>query len=174
MTQRRSRRGSVSLPLAVAIGIAAHVASAVMPRTGSRPLAALGLVVTAGGAVILAAAPDQASYGTDILPGLLAIGFGVGAVFPAVSVTAMSQVRHEQAGVAAGLLSTAHEIGAALGVAVLAAVAAIGNAATVSDVAAGYQDGFITAAVIALALAALAVVAVPSVKPEGTAQALAH
>jgi EmrB/QacA subfamily drug resistance transporter len=162
------------LPLAVAIGIAAHLASAVMPRTGSRLLAAGGLVITAVGGVILAAAPDQASYGTDILPGLVAIGFGVGLVFPAVSVTAMSHVRPEQAGVAAGLLSTAHEIGAALGVAVLAAVAAIGNAATPSDLAAGYQDGFITAAIIALGLAALAVVAVPSVKPEGAAKALAH
>jgi sugar phosphate permease len=86
----------------------------------------------------------------------------------------MSRVRPEQAGVAAGLLSTAHEIGAALGVAVLAAVAAIGNAAGASDLAAGYQDGFITAAVIALGLAALALVAVPSVKPERAAQAFAH
>jgi EmrB/QacA subfamily drug resistance transporter len=162
------------LPLAVAIGIGAHLASAVMPRTGSRLLAAGGLVITAGGGAILAAAPDQAAYATDLLPGLLAIGFGVGLVFPAVSVTAMSHVRPEQAGVAAGLLSTAHEVGAALGVAVLAAVAAIGDAAGTSDLAAGYQDGFVTATAIALALAALAVVAVPSVKPEGAAQALAH
>jgi hypothetical protein len=86
----------------------------------------------------------------------------------------MSHVRPDHAGVAAGLLSTAHEVGAALGVAVLAAVAAIGNAATASDLAAGYEDGFITAAVVALGLAALAVVAVPSVKPEGAVRALAH
>jgi MFS family permease len=162
------------LPLAVAIGIGAHLASAVMPRAGSRLLATVGLAITAAGGLLLAAAPDQASYGANILPGLLAIGFGVGLVFPAVSVTAMSHVRPEQAGVAAGLLSTAHEIGAALGVAVLAAVAAIGNHATASDLAAGYQDGCITAAIVALGLAALAVVAVPSVRPEGAAQAFAH
>jgi EmrB/QacA subfamily drug resistance transporter len=162
------------LPLAFAIGIAAHLASATMPRTGSRALAAAGLVLTAAGGLLLAAAPDRASYVADILPGLLAIGFGVGLVFPAVSVTAMSNVEPHQAGLAAGVLSTAHEVGAALGVAVLAAVAAIGDAASHASVAAGYQDGFIAAAGIALVLAAVAVLAVPSVKPEGRAQAMAH
>jgi EmrB/QacA subfamily drug resistance transporter len=162
------------LPLAVSIGLSAHFASTVMPRTGSRPLAAAGLVLTAAGGLLLAAAPDRASYLPDILPGLLAIGFGTGLVFPAVSVTAMSEVQPHQMGLAAGVLSTAHEIGAALGVAVLAAVAAIGGAASHAGLAAGYEDGFIAAAIIALALAAIAVVAVPSVKPEGAAQAMAH
>jgi EmrB/QacA subfamily drug resistance transporter len=162
------------LPLAVAIGIAAHIASSVMPRTGSRVLVAGGLALTAAGALLLAAAPDHAGYAADILPGLLVIGFGVGLVFPGVSVTAMSRVEPQQAGLAAGVLSTAHELGAALGVAVLAAVAAIDNAASQASVAAGYQDGFVAAAVIAVALAVLAVIAVPTVKPEGGVQAMAH
>jgi EmrB/QacA subfamily drug resistance transporter len=162
------------LPLAFSIGIGAHVASAVMPRSGSRVLAAAGLVLTAIGGVLLAVAPDRAAYAADILPGLLAIGFGVGMVFPAVSVTAMSRVEAHQAGLAAGVLSTAHEVGAALGVAVLAAVAAIGGAATDAGVAAGYEDGFLAVAGIALALAAMAVVAVPSVRPGAHAHAMAH
>ena len=162
------------LPLAFAIGIGAHLASSVMPRTGSRALAAIGLVLAAIGGLLLAAAPDEASYAAELLPGLLAIGFGVGLVFPAVSVTAMSQIEPEQAGLAAGVLSTAHEIGAALGVAVLAAVAAIGSAAGQASLAAGYEDGFIAAAGIALVLAVVAVLAVPSVRPEGAAQAMAH
>jgi EmrB/QacA subfamily drug resistance transporter len=162
------------LPFAVSIGLSAHVASAVMPRSGSRVLVAAGLVLTAVGALGLALAPDRAAYGADILPGLLAIGFGVGLVFPGVSVTAMSRVEPEQTGLAAGVLSTAHEIGAALGVAILAAVAAIGDAAGAASIAAGYEDGFIAAAGIALALAAVAVAAVPSVKPERSAQAMAH
>jgi EmrB/QacA subfamily drug resistance transporter len=162
------------LPLAFSIGISAHLASAVMPRTGSRVLAAAGLLLTAAGGLMLAAAPDRAAYAADILPGLLAIGFGVGLVFPAVSVTAMSHVQPHQTGLAAGMLSTAHEIGAALGVAVIAAVAAIGSAATHADLATGYEDGFMASALIAVALAAIAVAAVPSVKPERAAQAMAH
>jgi EmrB/QacA subfamily drug resistance transporter len=162
------------LPLAIAIGISAHFASAVMPRVGSRLIVAAGLLLTAGGALILAVAPDRSSYAADILPGLLVIGFGVGLVFPGVSVTGMSRVEPHQMGLAAGLLSTAHEIGAALGVAVLAAVAAIADARSVTGVASGYEDGFVAAAVIALALAALALVAVPTVKPERSAKAMAH
>jgi EmrB/QacA subfamily drug resistance transporter len=162
------------LPLAIAIGTSAHVASAVMPRTGSRVLVAAGLVLTAAGGLGLAAAPDRAGYAADILPGLLAIGFGVGLVFPGVSVTAMSRVEPHETGLAAGLLSTAHEIGAALGVAVLAAVAAIGDHASAASIAAGYEDGFIATAGIALALAAIAVAAVPSVKPEASTQVMAH
>jgi MFS family permease len=162
------------LPLAVSIGMSAHFASAVMPRTGSRVLVTVGLVLTAAGALALAAAPDRASYAGDILPGLLAIGLGVGLVFPGASVTAMSRVEPHQMGLAAGVLSTAHEIGAALGVAVLASVAAIADATDAAGIAAGYEDGFAVAAGIALALAALAVAAVPTVRPEGSAQAMAH
>jgi MFS family permease len=162
------------LPLALAIGIGAHLASAVMPRTGSRALVAAGLALTAAGALVLAAAPDRASYAADILPGLLVLGFGTGLVFPGVSVTAMSQVEPHQVGLAAGVLSTAHEVGAALGLAVIAAVASIGAAATDASVAAGYEDGFLAAAGIALVLAAAAVAVVPSVRPEAGAQAMAH
>jgi MFS family permease len=162
------------LPLAISIGISAHFASAVMPRTGSRVLVAAGLLLAAAGAVALALAPDRAGYAADILPGLLAIGFGVGLVFPGVSVTAMSRVEPHQAGLAAGVLSTSHEVGAALGVAVIAAVAAIGDAASAASIAVGYEDGFLATAGIALALAAVAVAAVPSVKPEASAGAIAH
>jgi EmrB/QacA subfamily drug resistance transporter len=162
------------LPLAVAIGMAAHFASAVMPRTGSRALAAAGLVMTAAGGLGLALAPDRAAYAADILPGLLAIGFGIGLVFPAVSVTAMSRIEAHQAGLAAGVLSTAHEVGAALGVAVFAAVAALGDATSAASLAAGYEDGFLAATGIALVLAVVAVAAVPSVRPSGSTQAFAH
>jgi EmrB/QacA subfamily drug resistance transporter len=159
------------LPLAIAIGIAAHLASRLMPRTGSRTLVATGLVLTGAGALLLALAPDRAAYATDLLPGLLAIGAGVGLVFPAASVTAMHDIGHEQAGLASGVLSTAHEVGAALGVAILGAIAAIGHG---SGLAGGYEDGFAAAAVIALAFAAVAAVAVPSVKPAAGARAMAH
>jgi len=125
------------------------------------------MALVAAGAIVLAAAPDRASYAADLLPGLLAIGFGTGLVFPSASVAAMHDVGHNEAGLAAGMLSTAHELGAALGVAVLAAVAGAGGAA-------GYEDGFLVAAGIAVASAAVALVAAPSVKPAPGARAMAH
>ena len=71
----------------------------------------------AAGSLLLAAAPDHASYVTDLLPGFLAVGLGVGLVFPAASVTTMSDVDDARSGLASGLMSTGHEVGAALGVA---------------------------------------------------------
>ena len=163
------KTGLSFLPLALVIFAAAHVASHLLSHAGSRVVALVGLALTAGGALVLAAAPDHASYATNLLPGFLLMGAGVGLVFVAVTVTAMADVRHEQAGLASGIMTTAHELGAALGVAVLAAVA-IANGNPVSD----YGNGFLVAAVIAGLLAVVAAVALPAVRPTPGTHASMH
>jgi EmrB/QacA subfamily drug resistance transporter len=150
------------LPLVVAIALGVHGTSHLVGRVGSRVLVAGGLALTSAGALLLALAPDDAGYVADLLPGFLAFGLGVGLALPAVSITALSRVDHERAGLASGLMSTAHELGAALGVAVLAAIAA-GTGAGAS--AAGYGDACLAAAMVAGALGALAVLTVPVVRP---------
>lgn len=65
-----------------------------------------------------------ASYPTDLLTGVLILGIGAGLAYPAASVTAMRDVTAGQAGLASGLMMTAHEVGVALGVAVVSVVAA--------------------------------------------------
>jgi len=163
------------LPLALAIGLGAHSAARLMPAAGSRAIVVGGLVLIAAGALVLAAAPDEASYAGDLLPGFLVLGLGVGLVFPAVTVTAMDEVRPEQAGLASGFMATSHELGAAIGVAVLSAIAAAaGDVTTVAGLAAGYEDGFVAAAGIAAILTALTLVAVPSVRPAGGARVAMH
>lgn len=164
--------GLAFLPLALVILLGAHAASRLLPRVGSRAVAVGGLALVTGGALLLAAAPPRAAYGSDLLPGLLLLGAGVGLAFVAVSVTAMAEVRHEQAGLASGLMATAHELGAALGVAVLSAVAA--GALAAGDPARGYGDGFLAAGLIAAALAVLALVALPAVRPAPGARAAMH
>jgi EmrB/QacA subfamily drug resistance transporter len=155
--------GVAFVPLVVAIGVASHLAPHLLSHAGARAAAFLGLVLIAGGALILAAAPAHADYGGDLLPGFLVLGLGLGLVFPTASITAMADVHAERAGLASGLMSTAHEVGAALGVAVLAAVGS-----------AGYGDGFRAAAGIAVGLALLALLAVPSVRPAPGASVPAH
>jgi EmrB/QacA subfamily drug resistance transporter len=155
--------GLAFLPLTAVILLAAHVASHVLEHAGSRVVALVGLALMAGGSLLLAAAPDRASYLQDLLPGFLVLGFGVGMTFVAAQVTAMSEIRHEQAGLASGLMTTAHELGAALGVAVLSAVALTGSGG--GGFAAGYGDGFLVAAGAAAVLALGALVALPSVRP---------
>jgi EmrB/QacA subfamily drug resistance transporter len=163
------------LPLVLSIGIAAHVASRLLPRAGSRTVVAGGLVLVTAGALVLAAAPDEASYFADLLPGFVVLGVGMGLVFPGVTVTALGGVDPEQAGLASGFIATSHELGAALGVAVLAAIAATaGDITTLTGIAAGYQDGFVAAAGIGAALAAIALWSVPQIRPSQGAAAPVH
>jgi EmrB/QacA subfamily drug resistance transporter len=152
--------GMAFLPLTLAILAGAHLASHFVGHGGTRGVTVAGLSLMAAGALLLVAAPDDAGFLADLLPGFLLLGLGTGLVFPAVSITAMATVGHETAGLASGVMTTAHELGAALGVAVLSAVA---TAAT--DVPAGYGDGFTVAAVGAGVLALAALLALPAVRP---------
>jgi MFS family permease len=162
--------GLAFLPITVVLGIGAHLATRLIRQIGSRALAVTGLALIAAGAILLSLAPDHASYATDLLPGFLTLGLGVGLVFPAASVTTMSDVDHERAGLASGLMTTGHEIGAALGVATFSAIAT----STGGSFAAGYGNGFLVAAIAALALALITTFAVPTVRAAGEAGFAAH
>jgi EmrB/QacA subfamily drug resistance transporter len=152
--------GLAFLPLVLVIGVAANVANNLISRIGSRSLAALGLLLVAAGGMLLLVAPDVASYGTDVLPGFVVLGFGVGLVFPAASIAAMSQVGEESAGLASGLITTGHELGAAFGAAAISAVAT-----GASTFVGGYADGFAAVAAVGAVVAIVALVATPTVRP---------
>jgi EmrB/QacA subfamily drug resistance transporter len=153
--------GLAFLPFVVAITLGVHATSHAIARVGSRALMVAGLLLAAAGALLLSLAPDRASYAADLLPGFLVLGLGIGLAFPAISITAMSDVAHDGAGVASGLVSTAHEVGAALGVAALSAIAL----ATDAGARLGYGDASLAAAIVAGGLAMLAAAVVPAVRP---------
>ena len=112
-----------SCPFALAITVGTLVAKHLLEHLSPRAIAATGLFLTVAAAALLSTATAAADFGTDILPGLVILGLGVGMVFVPVSVTSMAGIPPSHAGVASGFLMTGHEIGAALGVAVLSAVA---------------------------------------------------
>ncbi|MGZ4271618.1 MAG: MFS transporter [Solirubrobacteraceae bacterium] len=161
--------GLAFLPLALVIVAGAHVASRLLPRAGTRVVMVAGLAIAAAGALLLTGAPEHAAYGRDLLPGFLALGFGIGLTFVSVSVAAMADVDHADAGLASGLMTTAHELGAAIGVAVLAAVATSG-----AGIADGYGRGFTVAAAVAAFAALLAAVSAPAVRPPAGAAVAMH
>jgi hypothetical protein len=135
-----------------------------------RAIAATGLLVVAGGAVLLAQASAGSAFATGVLPGLAIIGLGVGMVFAPVSVTAMAGIPPQHAGMASGFLMTGHEVGAALGVAVLSAVASTaGSLASATGVVSGLGRGFLAAAGIATVLAVFAYLRMPAARVEGGA-----
>lgn len=97
-----------------------------------------------------------------IVIGMTVATIGLGAAFVASSTTTFAQIDYREAGLASGILSTFHEFGASLGVAVVSSVAAASLAGTVTT---GFTRGFTFAAVTAAVAAALALVVVPAFKP---------
>jgi EmrB/QacA subfamily drug resistance transporter len=161
--------GLAFLPLVLVIGAGASAANRLIGRIGPRILAAIGLLLVAAGAGLLVIAPDVASYGTDVLPGFVILGFGVGVVFPAGSIAAMSKVGADAAGLASGVITTGHELGAAFGVAAISAVAT-----GASTFVAGYADGFLAVTAVAALVSVVAILATPSTRPGTEARADAH
>ena len=104
------------------------VAGAVAPRFVGRFGASTSLVVgqllVTGGLLSLTRVPVDAAYWTDVFPGLLAFGLGLGFSIMAVQVAAFAGVDESTAGLAGGMIETSREIGGALGVAVVATIAA--------------------------------------------------
>jgi len=164
------RVGLEFLPLALVIGAGAHLASRLLPQLGSRLVIVAGLVLMGGGALLLTTVSARSGYLTGLLPGLLVIGAGTGLVLPAAAITAMSDIAEEHAGLASGLMTAAHEIGAALGVAVFSAVAV----AVDGGIAAGYRHGFAVAAAIAAGIALIAAFAAPVVRPAAGVRVAVH
>jgi EmrB/QacA subfamily drug resistance transporter len=159
------------LPLVVVTGIAAHLGGRLLARFGARAVVAGGLSLIAAGDLLLSGAGTHAAYATDLLPGFALIGFGVGLTFVAISVTAMSEIPPERAGVASGLMTTGHELGGAFGVSLVSAVA-LGSGA--SGFVSGYGQGAVAGAILAAALALIALVAVPKFRPVTAARVAIH
>jgi EmrB/QacA subfamily drug resistance transporter len=149
--------GLAFAPFALAITAGTIVARHLLAHLSPRTIATGGLLITIGAALLLSTAGSDAHYAGDILPGLLALGLGVGMVFVPVSVTSMAGIPSSHAGVASGFLMTGHEIGAALGVAVLSAVASTaGSLTTASGAADAFSRGFVGAAAMGAVVAVFA------------------
>ena len=115
--------GAAYLPVTVCIIIAAGVSSKLFPRTGTRPVIVVGALLAATGMYYLSRVPVDGSYLTDVLPGLAIMAPGLGAVFVGVTTAANAGVPTNEAGLAAGLLNTSQQLGAALGLAIFSAIA---------------------------------------------------
>ncbi|MGH3092412.1 MAG: MFS transporter [Gaiellaceae bacterium] len=179
------RTGIEFLPVAVAIVVAAHAGGHLITRFGAKPVIAAGLALGAVGALLLSGLSTGGSYAADVLPGFLVLALGAGLTLVGVTITAMSGAGHDDAGLASGLTSTAHELGIALVLSVLSTIAAgrIGGgtlqAAVGADagaLTAGFADAFRVAAAIALAATLLTLVALrrTDVRPGAKAAFAGH
>jgi EmrB/QacA subfamily drug resistance transporter len=131
-------------------------------RFGLRAPLATGLLLAAAGEVLFARAPVDGNFVADVLPSMILLGFGAGMAFNPVLLAAMSDVEQSEAGLASGVVNTSFMMGGALGLAILASVAASRTdtlaAAGHGPLAAlngGYHVAFVVGAVFAVIAAAV-------------------
>jgi predicted MFS family arabinose efflux permease len=115
--------GVSSVVLAVAVTVGAIVAQDAVLKVGFRPVAATGMALMGAGSLLLTQVSVSGSYFGDIFFGLLVCGPGIGLAFVTATVAALAGVAEHESGLASGLSNTALQIGAALGVAIVSAVA---------------------------------------------------
>jgi len=115
--------GAAFLPVTVCLALSSGISSQLFARIGTRPVIVAGALLSSGGIYFLSRIPLHGSYVPDVLPGLIMMALGFGAVFVGVTTAANAGVPADKAGLAAGLLSTSQQLGMALGLAVLSAIA---------------------------------------------------
>jgi len=163
--------GFAFLPATIAMGLmSARYSERLVMRFGARHTLIPGLVLILGALALFTRAPVDGSWVEHILPVMLLLGFGAGMAFPALMNLAMSDVERSEAGLASGLVNTTAQVGAALGLAVLATVSASHSDNLIADGTSRAQaltDGYHLAFWIgaALVLAAI-VVAVTVLTPD--------
>jgi EmrB/QacA subfamily drug resistance transporter len=129
-------------------------------RLGVKPPLSAGLLLAAVGLVLFARAPVGGSFLVDVLPSMTLLGFGAGMAFNPLLLAAMSDVEPMESGLASGIVNTAFMMGGALGLAVLASIAASrSDSLTASGdghlaaLVGGYHAAFLVGAIFAAAAA---------------------
>src|SRR5438067_3079558 len=118
------KAGLAFLPFTAGIRISAGIASEFAPRLGVRPVAAVGMLLTAAGLVLLTLLPVHGPYAANVLPSILLSSLGLGAVFMPLTLIATTGLDDDDQGLASGLFNTSQQVGGALGLAVLSTLAA--------------------------------------------------
>ena len=154
--------GAAFLPMTLLICLLAPAAGRISDRTGRRLPAALGMVILAGGLLLLSRLGARSGLG-DLLPALMLSGIGIGLTTAPVTTAALDFAPQDEAGLRAGILNTSRMIGLAVGITLMGAIVTArwpgGLAGAATDPRAfvdGLSVAFLVNAVIALVAAALA------------------
>jgi EmrB/QacA subfamily drug resistance transporter len=124
------RTGVAFLPMVVALAAMSQLATRkLLPLVGPKPLAAIGMAISAGAMVLFAQLGLHSSYVTEILPALLLVGGGFGLMISPSTNTATLGVSRADAGVASATVNTGQQIGGSIGTALLNTLAASAGAA---------------------------------------------
>jgi EmrB/QacA subfamily drug resistance transporter len=178
------RTGVAYLAVAGTAILWSALAAQLVTRVGVKPVLVAGMVSLSAGLIYFTQVSVGGSYLGDLLPGFLLIAIGLGFSFVPISIAALAGVQPSEAGLASGLINTSQQIGGALGIAALSAIATSTTSEEVASGTAlnlaltdGFQGAFVAGAAVALVgvLVALFVVSrrdlahvqpAPDVEPE--------
>ena len=155
--------GLAYLPSTLVMGAASILLSdRLVMKYGIKPPLITGMVLFSIGILLFARAPVDGSFAVDILVPMALQGLGAGICFNPLLLSAMSDVKPEEAGLASGLVNTAFMMGGALGLAILASLAAArtdalaeGGESSIDALLGGYHAAFLVGALFGLVGAAL-------------------
>jgi EmrB/QacA subfamily drug resistance transporter len=145
------KSGFAFLPVTFGIGIGAGLAQQLVKAIGVRAVTVVGMLIAAAGLFVLSRVPVDGTYVGNLLPGLIPMSIGMGLTFVPITLIATTNVGDNDAGLASGLFNTSQQIGGALGLAVLATLAAnktadhltgLGRPPARADQAAAAVEGF--------------------------------
>ncbi len=164
----------------VMMALSLWVSAKLVMRYGVRPPLGVGLALAAFGLLLFARAPVDGSFVVDVLPSMILLGLGAGIAFNPVLIAAMSEVDPGEAGLASGVVNTAFMMGGALGLAVLASLAASRTGSLRDDgeaplaaLTGGYHAAFLLGAIFAISAAAIGAVFLRDIAPaHGEAEAI--
>jgi MFS family permease len=157
------KAGAAYLPITAGFAVAGGVASQLVTRVGTRPVVVAGCLIAGAGIWYVSRVPLHGSYVSDLLPGFVVMSLGAGSVFVSVTAAANAGVPADRAGLAAGLLNSSQQVGSALGLAILSAVAIThtdhllaAHASHLAAADAGYHQALLVGSILMAASAVLA------------------
>ena len=162
--------GLAYLPLTGGMIVAAALAAKAVARFGVLPVLTCGLAIVAAALLLLAQLTPTGGFVPDVLPAMLVFAVGLGLTWVPVTIAAMQGVPKRYGGLASGLYNTSYQLGSALGLAILSALAAwrtarifaSGHTGAPQSAVAGYRLAFY---VSAAAIVVTAVLIVPLLRP---------
>ncbi|MFF5501356.1 MFS transporter [Streptomyces roseolus] len=164
--------GAALLPMTVLLMIfMTAVTARLMAKVGAKPLIGAGLLVLAAGLIWLAAVEPTGTFLVDVLPASLVAALGMSLAYIPAMIAAMSGAPQEQAGLASGIVNTTYNVGSALGLAALTAVATSQGADRLGDLprlTEGFSAAFTGAAVVAAVGGAVTLLAMRGDKAAAT------
>jgi len=165
------KTGVSFLVVPVAVAIAATNVPRLVKKIGYKPILMVAPLLVSAGLFWMSFIPVNGTFWGDVAPGMILLGFGMGATFVSVTIAATSGVPPSESGLASGILNTSQQVGGAIGLAVLTGIATSSAMRYVQDlhlmappgrevVAAatvhGFHDGYLIASTFGIAASLIA------------------